>query len=87
MKGWPLPGYFTGLCCNRSLFHRTSLQICMICSAGYHTFNSHVNEKVAFRWYAVDLYGITVAMMGCYALGLYYGFYCFHVNPIYLKGN
>lgn len=52
------------------------VQICLICSAGYHTFNCHVQKKVALRWYAVDLYGITVGMMGCYSIGLYYGFYC-----------
>ncbi|XP_076820460.1 progestin and adipoQ receptor family member 3-like isoform X2 [Clavelina lepadiformis] len=53
------------------------IQACMVCSASYHTFNCHIYESVATRWHAVDLYGITVGMMGCYIIGLYYGFYCY----------
>ncbi|XP_078484727.1 progestin and adipoQ receptor family member 3-like [Ciona intestinalis] len=60
-------------------------QACMLCSAGYHTFNCHVHEKVATRWYSVDLVGITVGMLGCYMIGLYYGFYCFNMTKLFYQ--
>lgn len=53
------------------------VQICMISSAGYHTFNSHTLENVCLRWYAVDLAGIVTGVLGCYIPGLHYAFYCF----------
>jgi len=57
------------------IFHVSCLT-CMLFSSAYHTFNCHLHRQVAQSWLNADLFGITAAMLGCYAIGLYYGFYC-----------
>lgn len=55
----------------------------MILSVGFHTFSGHTLEYVYKKWYAADLVGILVAILGCYIPGLYYAFYC-RPEPQYL---
>lgn len=57
------------------IFH-ICCQICMLFSSAYHTFNCHLKYAVVQSWLSADLAGITAAILGCYAIGLYYGFYC-----------
>jgi len=58
------------------IFH-LGCQLCMILSSAYHLFNSHVTRHVVTTWLSADQTGITVAMLGCYVIGLHYGFYCY----------
>lgn len=44
-------------------------------SSLYHAFHCH-SESACDCWFRVDLSGITTCICGCFALGLYYGFYC-----------
>nr|CAB3264651.1 progestin and adipoQ receptor family member 3-like [Phallusia mammillata] len=68
-----------------SLFYMTS-QVCLAFSTLYHIFNCHISEQVARWWYALDITGIVLGILGCYIIGLYYGFYCnFNVQIFYVS--
>lgn len=55
------------------------VQISMVCSSCYHLFNCH-GADTHDLWLRVDLFGITLAICGCYIPGVYYAFYCHEVR-------
>ena len=55
------------------------VQVCMMCSAGYHIF--YCQSEVAFkRWLGLDLTGVSVGFCGILFPGAYYAFYCDQVR-------
>lgn len=50
-------------------------QFCMLCSAGYHLFLCH-SEQAARRWFALDLTGISIGLLGCYLPAIHYAYFC-----------
>ncbi|XP_047227629.1 progestin and adipoQ receptor family member 3-like isoform X3 [Girardinichthys multiradiatus] len=56
------------------------MEVCMLCSVGYHLFSCHRSEKTCRRWLALDYAGISVGILGCYVPGIFYAFYC---NPFW----
>lgn len=49
--------------------------ICLFVSAVYHTGLNH-SERVVGAWLGCDYAGILGCMVGCFASGLHFGFYC-----------
>ncbi len=60
-----------------------ALQVCMVCSAGYHMFHCQ-SENATRRWLGLDLAGVSVGLCGCYFPGAYYAFYCDRVCIAYV---
>lgn len=57
------------------------VQICMMCSAGYHIF--YCQSELAFkRWLGLDLAGVSVGFCGILFPGAYYAFYCDQVRTL-----
>lgn len=56
------------------------LQLCMLCSVGYHLFCCHRSEKTSRRWMALDYAGVSIGILGCYVPGVFYTFYCNNVS-------
>lgn len=56
------------------------LQLCMLCSVGYHLFCCHRSEKTSRRWMALDYAGVSIGILGCYVPGVFYTFYCNNVG-------
>ncbi|XP_063725836.1 progestin and adipoQ receptor family member 3-like [Symsagittifera roscoffensis] len=54
----------------------STFAFCMLCSTGFHVFNSHSRNCYSV-WLAVDVSGVAIGALGCYLLGVYYGFYCY----------
>ncbi|CAN9512719.1 unnamed protein product [Ophioblennius macclurei] len=52
------------------------LQLCMLCSVGFHLFCCHRSEKTSRRWMALDCAGVSIGILGCYVPGVFYTFYC-----------
>jgi predicted membrane channel-forming protein YqfA (hemolysin III family) len=57
----------------------TCFQVSMGCSACYHLFNCCGADTYTW-WLRVDLFGVTLAICGCYIPGVYYAFFCHQVN-------
>ncbi|KAE9554235.1 hypothetical protein FO519_002534 [Halicephalobus sp. NKZ332] len=51
-------------------------QLCMVLSAGYHTFGC-INPKTRQSWLRADVFGISAGLLGMYLGGIYSSFYCF----------
>lgn len=58
------------------------LQLCMLCSVGYHLFCCHRSEKTSRRWMALDYAGVSIGILGCYVPGVFYTFYCNNVRAL-----
>ncbi|ESO10566.1 hypothetical protein HELRODRAFT_72643 [Helobdella robusta] len=50
--------------------------VCLICSASFHIFKCHSPEMYR-KFLNIDLFGISLGLVGCYFPGLYLGFLCF----------
>ena len=65
--------------------HVFVLQVCMLCSAGFHMFACH-SARASKRWLAVDLTGISIGVIGCYLPAVHYAFYCLSVSKLLFSG-
>uniref|UniRef100_A0AC34QHC3 Uncharacterized protein n=1 Tax=Panagrolaimus sp. JU765 TaxID=591449 RepID=A0AC34QHC3_9BILA len=61
------------MCVFLSLF---GSQLCMVLSAGYHTFGC-ISPKIRKTWLRADVFGISAGLLGMYLGGIYTSFYCF----------
>ncbi len=55
--------------------HDLDFQACMFMSSIYHTFTAH-SRTVSEKCLALDMAGITLALLATYLSGVYYSFYC-----------